>query len=82
MKVRVGSLTKATWRDRTWEGGIKSLICEEFREAMGGVNSKRGPKGKLLAFLAQERDGCQGPKAWGPIPWFWGLFGEVCYWSE
>jgi hypothetical protein len=22
-KVRVGSLTKATWRDRTWEGGIK-----------------------------------------------------------
>jgi hypothetical protein len=40
MKVRVGSLTKATWRDRIQERGhrVKSLICEEFQEAMGRVN--------------------------------------------
>jgi hypothetical protein len=67
-KVRVGSSTKATWRDRIWEGGIKSLICEEFHEAVGRVNSKGGPKVKLFAFLDQERGGCQGPKAWGPSP--------------
>jgi hypothetical protein len=49
---------------------VKSLICEKFREAMGGggVNSKEGPKGKLFAFLDQERGCCQGPKAWGPSP--------------
>jgi hypothetical protein len=42
---------------------VKSLICEEFQEAMRGVNSKEGPKGKFFAFLDQERDCCQGPKA-------------------
>jgi hypothetical protein len=51
---------------------VKSLICEEFQEDMGGVDSKGGPKGKLFAFLDQERGGCQGPKVW-PIPWLWGL---------
>jgi hypothetical protein len=30
---------------------VKSLIFEEFREAMGRVNSKGGPKGKPFAFL-------------------------------
>jgi hypothetical protein len=50
---------------------------------MGGVNSKGGPKGKLFAFLDQERGGCQGPKAWGPSPGCGvQLFGEVCCWSE
>jgi hypothetical protein len=70
MKVRVRSSTKATWRDRTWAGGhrVKSLICEEFREAIGRVDSKEGSKGKPFAFLDQERGGCQGPKACGPSP--------------
>jgi hypothetical protein len=35
---------------------------------MGGVNSKGGPKGKLFAFLDQERSSCQGLKAWSPSP--------------
>jgi hypothetical protein len=47
---------------------VKSLIYEEFQEAMGRVNNKWGPKGKLFAFLDQERGGYQGPKAWGPSP--------------
>jgi hypothetical protein len=48
--------------------GVKSLICEELREAMGGVNSKGGPKGKFFAFLDQERGSSQDPEAWGPSP--------------
>jgi hypothetical protein len=47
---------------------VKSLICEEFQEAMGGVNSKGGLKGKFFAFLDQERGGSQGPEVWGPSP--------------
>jgi hypothetical protein len=54
---------------------VKSLICEEFLEAMGGVDNKKGPKGKLFAFLDQERGSCQGPKLWGPSP---GCEGSNC----
>jgi hypothetical protein len=35
---------------------------------MRGIDSKGESKGKLFAFLDQERGGSQGPEAWGPSP--------------
>jgi hypothetical protein len=47
----MGSSTKATWKDKICKEGIKTLMCEEFQEAMGGANSKEVPKVKLFYFF-------------------------------